>query len=264
MTKTLRALFLLALLLSFSGCLYTSQHFNTGKILLPGETVNSYGMTRGPLYTCDGDTKKDKNGYSHCIPEDQSYDDYYFYSESNVPAFSTGWRLGVREKWGPITGVDFGYHIEFPGTLDFDVRLGLPHRWGAKFFHNISAGWGLGAWADNNWFAEYALGFQAFDNYLFYGNFRETWLSTQLIDLVLTTDDTGNVFKHTRSFMHQLNLGVRINYAAITSWFPTYLHVNVNYTYPNLMLLGVRFPTDQSIDASKVNSRINLGLEWKR
>ena len=250
-----------AILLSLSSCLFTSQHFNTGKILLPGEKVNSYGLTRGPLYFCDGDLEKDSKGHSHCVEYESDWGVEHI-SESSVPSFSIGWRLGVRESWGPLTGVDFGYHIEFPGTLDFDVRWGLPNFKIPNFYHNVSTGWGIGAWADNNWFVEYAAGYELLGRYILYANFRETWLSTQFADLTLNAKPEEDIFKHARSFMHQLSVGTRVNFAATSSLLPTYLHVNAHYGFPQIMLFGIRPPKGSSID--KVYSRINVGLEWKR
>jgi len=198
-----------------SGCLYTTHHFNTGALLLPGETTNSLGFgtqafvelkcsdvdmrASGNAY---GTVQHDKNGKVSCLVQSiREMDTLYRYDSTwipvhekrnTVPNFSFGRRIGVREAWGPFTGVDLGWRIEAPTgpfSAEFDARFGLPIPEKLNGFkHSLSLGWDIGAYVDNSWFGEYAVSY-ALPWLRPFGQFRATYLATQPPDLEAGVDD---------------------------------------------------------------------------
>ncbi len=137
-------------------------------------------------------------------------------SVRTIPNLSLGWRLGVREKWGPLTGIDLGWRLETPisagigtkdgfPTLEFDTRIGLPLPDSfERLRHNVSLGWGIGLWADNSLFAEYALGWGT-GRLRPFASTRVTYLASQLADLA--TSNEQNQFETYRRWIGQIFLG---------------------------------------------------------
>lgn len=268
------------LLLAFQliGCLASSHHLNTGRILKPGEYQNSYGLGLGPTGLCDISSKVKVDGYHTCILDSIRLNDSQFDVKpvdttpvvwQNIPSFSTQWRLGMWEKWGPFTGVDMGYALEIPHTWEFDVRLGLPiPAWlkdsNATWQHNMALGWGLGFWSDNTWFVEYALGKRLTENLTLYINWRLNLLATQLADLGFDDNDIGaddeGVFKHHRRLLNQVNLGLE---AAVPQKFfllPDRWHLACHLGYPVLLLDGASVP-DEGVEKI-FDTKIILAAQW--
>lgn len=269
--KKIPLLFCLPFFLALGGCLSsTTQHLNTGRTLAPGVTEDTWTVSYGKMATCEGDLKRNADGYMVCRPDETKWDydpTAKQYSLSSIPMVSTSWRLGVREKWGPLTGVDLGWALEIPGTLEFDGRFGLPvpgdHP---KWRHNVALGWGIGNWADNTWYAEYASSWQASEKTLLFGNFRESWLSTQLAELEIVDIDEDEaehveLLKSHRRFLHQLALGTKLGPTGM-DWLPDYYTFALHLTAP-VILYGGGEP--YSLDAESFpwyNAQFSLGLIW--
>ncbi len=237
-------LFLLpALACLLSGCLYTTHHFNTGRLLDPGQTSVTIGYGRTPLYSVDCASRRDEvmtdstgtrcrdpyagNGNG---PDTTSRDPLL--TTEIMPKVSFGYRLGVRGPWGPFTGVEMGWQFEVPTnpmSVEFDMKVGLPVP--AKhpaFRHSLSAGWIIGMWADNSWFSEYAAS-RAFGEHALYGNYRVTYLATQ-------PDEVGKFaakghFGSSNRFAQQASLGFYLKLPEIFL-LPDYLSPQATFTMP--------------------------------
>jgi|GEM_PF-990586 len=244
--------------LCLQGCLYTSHHFNTGRLLEPGEhhweigigqqNFVDYGCSEAEAARADQALKAELVALGIPLGNQQSWGrsgteirkddegnpvcraDRYFVLDSNQREYthatknfpvttatshlisgSLAWRLGVRKAWGPLTGVDVGWRLEAPtgpASLELDTRLGLPlpERL-PDWSHSISLGWGIGAWADNSWFGEYALS-RGFGAYRPFANARLTYLATQPSDLGVRS--TFNRFDAYRRWVGQGVLGCEI------------------------------------------------------
>lgn len=257
---------------TLTGCLYTTHHFNSGRILDPGQTAVTFGYGRARIYEqgCPdgwGRPFGDSNS-THC--ERYIYNDPFNSVRDSVlirqrvtslaiPKFSIGYRLGVRGPWGPLTGVEMGWHLEAvtnPGTIEFDLKFGLPlpHRLIAKHHHSVSAGWGVGMWADNSWFLEYAAS-RDLGRHSVYGNYRYTWLATQPSEI----DESFETWKF-ESHMghaHQAGLGIYLRLPDIFL-IPDYITPQANITFP------VKAPFVK-VDAELMDPVLlnyNLGFGW--
>lgn len=209
-----------------SGCLYSTQHFNTGRLLEPGHSSVSLGAgtLRSFEYGCGGGGNvyevSDSTG-THCqVLEQWSTDSAgntimsgpimdRAQTWSTAPKASLGYRVGVSGKWGPFTGSEIGLHLEGPTNPvsgEFDLKLGLPVPAGRPYHHSISAGWIIGVWADNSWFLEYALSRSWGRNDLFAG-YRGTYLASQIGDLENAERDRR--FTPNRRFIHQADVGFK-------------------------------------------------------
>lgn len=249
-----------------TGCLYTTHHFNSGRLLEPGKTAVTFGLGREKLYSegCPDGYYRSHDAYqvTRCYPESR-------FSESDtatvapviesqtIPKFSLSYRLGVRGPWGPFTGVEMGWLIEAPtnpGTVEFDLKLGLPMAKKFKAQHSLSAGWGVGMWADNSYFVEYAAS-RNLGAHALYGSYRFTYLATQPGDL----DSSFNTWKFTshRRTIHQAALGL---YVKMPDWviIPDYFTPQVNFTFPVVS----PFVTIASDRLEPVLVNFNLGFGW--
>jgi hypothetical protein len=172
-----------------------------------------------------------------------------------TPKLSLAYRLGVRKQWGPLTGIEIGWSLEAPtnpATLEFDAKAGLPAPAAWKVSHSLSAGWGVGAWADNTWFAEYAAS-RSFGRQALFGSYRFSYLATQPNDL----DSSFSVFRfvtHPR-MSHQVSLGWFQPLPDLPV-FPDYLVPELTATAP-VFAVGVRSAPPPALDFN-----FNLGFGW--
>lgn len=107
---------------------------------------------------------------------------------------SLDYRLGLRDRWGPLRGVEIGWHLEAPTnpvSASFDMKLGLPRPapWTA-FDHALALGWIIGGYADNGFFGEYALSWSSGPIELFAAQ-RLHRLATPIPDAFNDDDDLG-------------------------------------------------------------------------
>jgi hypothetical protein len=239
----LRGAAAMAALLS-TGCLYTTHHFNTGRILEPGRTAVTFGTGTSSIYSqvCPegyGPAPEDTTG-TRCAPEHGMYSNRPIgdtvrvgeeITKVVIPKFSLDYRLGVRGPWGLFTGVEMGWHVEAvtnPATVEFDLKFGLPIPKRLSSQHSLSGGWGVGMWADNSWFLEYAAS-RDFGKHALYGNYRHTWLATQPTDI----DKSFENWKFTshRSYADQAALGL---FLRLPEWsiIPDYVSPQFNITFP--------------------------------
>ena len=242
----LAAFALITLSSLLTGCLYTTHHFNSGRILEPGQTAVTFGYGRSRIYEqgCpDGwDRPFGDSNTTHCerylekTPFASVRDSVMIRQRVTsfaVPKLSLGYRLGVRGAWGPLTGVEMGWHLEAvtnPGTIEFDLKFGLPlpRPMLAKHHHSLSGGWGVGMWADNSWFLEYAAS-RDLGRHSVYGNYRYTRLATQPTELEKSFDNWK--FESHRGYAHQMALGFYLRLPDIFL-IPDYVTPQANLTFP--------------------------------
>lgn len=271
-----------------TGCLYTTQHFNTGRLLEPGETAVTLGMGKAHFYREEcpegfyptyvglaGGSEEPGNGEAGSGGERTGCRsrDYYDLVQSgqvlavsdtlrpigrvreDFPKASLGYRLGVRKQWGPLTGIEIGWTVEGPtnpASLEFDLKAGLPlpSRWKAS--HSLSVGWGVGAWVDNTWFAEYAAS-RAFGRCALFAGYRYSYLATQPENLD-SSARAGRLLRFPH-FAHQFALG----------WYQRIpaLPVIPDYAIPAFtMTLPVYRGDLRSVRPPAFDLNFNLGVGW--
>jgi hypothetical protein len=257
-----------------SGCLYTTHHFNSGRILEPGQTAVTFGYGRAKLYdqVCPDGTVRYRPDTTHftCYPENWYNRADWTPGDSTtpplvpmevvtqtLPKFSLSYRLGVRGAWGPFTGVELGWQVEAPtnpATVEFDLKFGLPMPRKIPVVHSLSAGWGVGMWADNSYFLEYAAS-HAFGPNALYGNYRFTWLATQPED-IQTSFDTWK-FRSYRQAINQCAFGFYWKWPDVVM-LPDYVSPQVDFTFPIRAPFGGADPS--LLDAYQMD--FNLGFGW--
>jgi hypothetical protein len=257
-----------------SGCLYTTQHYNTGRLLEPGRTSFTLGagVSGNVSYGCDEPyyfTDR-ASGVTRCIGgpgKQELVDGQWVWTQDTVPArasasrvinASLGYRLGIHGRFGPFAGAEAGLHLESPtnpATGEFDLKLGLPAPKNIPFLHSLSAGWGIGAWADNSYFLEYAAS-RPFGASALFVNYRATWLASQFADQI-GAEDARRFATHHR-LIHQAAAGFEWVLPDIPV-FPDFLAPEAILTYPLAPVGAERIP------AFVLDDRIwgfSLGLGW--
>jgi len=261
----------------WNGCLATTHHLNTGRILKPGEYHSTYAFSYSKRAICrySGSSLIEKDGAKICQLDPS--DSIYIYPEDSaleafkvekIPSLSTQWRLGLWEKWGPFTGVDMGYSLEIPSTWEFDFRFGLkPFEFmktgSLPWHHNFGLGWGIGLWADNTWYAEYGLGIPLLSNLCIYGNYRLNYLATQFADIELKDQEgnnQGSIFNHAKRILHQMNFGIEGVWEKNFFLFPDRWHINYHLGYPVLLLDGTSVPGTG--EPFLMDHRLNFAIQW--
>ena len=258
--------------LTLSGCLYTSHHYNSGRILEPGNTAVTIGYGKFKLLQADCENgyygQTDSAGVLHCVYYDfrgsNSADTIRrdpVITESSIPKFSLGYRLGVRGPWGPFTGIELGWHLEAPtnpGSAEFDLKFGLPAPKSTHLFHSLSGGWIVGMWADNSFFTEYAASraFGEGDNaHALYASCRLTHLATQPADVFLT-DSLNLRFNNKKRFANQATLGFHLRMPEFPI-LPDYLSPQITVSTPWVRVFGDVAPKDGYL------VDLNIGFGWR-
>ena len=268
----------------FSGCLYTTHHFNTGRLLEPG--TSSLTLGAGPFhsldYGCperpdgffDGGTyeAKDSTGV-HCMQSSSFRDSIgnMEYRSDSVPHVhswnstlkgSLGYRLGVHGPFGPFAGAEIGLHLEGPtnpASAEFDVKLGLPLPKGIPFHHSLSGGLGIGAWADNSYFGEYALS-RAFGASDVFVNYRATYLASQLSDI--EGSESRRHFRSRRRLIHQASVGFLWTLPDIPV-LPDFIVPLAVLTYPLAPVGTDTPPPDNLLDDHVFDFSVGMGWTFK-
>jgi len=275
---------LAACALLFNGCLYTTHHFNTGRLLEPGTSTLTVGA--GPFrslsYGCpelpQGDYTesiyeiKDSTG-THCrhyqytrdgSGNGSSQDDSvpHVHSWNSTLKGSLGYRLGVHGPFGPFAGAEIGLHLEGPtnpASAEFDLKLGLPVPKELPFHHSLSGGLGIGAWADNSYFGEYALS-RAFGASDLFVNYRATYLASQLSDI--SGSESLRHFQSRRRLIHQASLGFMWTLPDIPV-LPDYIVPLAVLTYPLAPMGTDTPPPEYLLDDHVFDFSVGMGWTFK-
>jgi hypothetical protein len=267
-----------------TGCLYTTHHFNTGRLLEPGETSLTLGA--GPFHSLDYgcpdvpngvfyegiDESTDSTG-THCMRYRSVFDSAgntvgrtdsvpHAHAWKSTLKASLGYRLGVHGPFGPFAGAEIGLHLEGPtnpASAEFDVKVGLPMPQGRPFHHSLSGGVGIGAWADNSYFGEYALS-RAFGASDLFVDYRATYLASQLSDL--KGSESRLHFGTRRRLIHQASLGFLWALPDVPV-LPDFVVPLVVLTYPLAPVGTDTPPPDYLLDDHAWDFSIGMGWTFK-
>lgn len=242
-----------------SSCLYTSQHFNTGETLEPGQTQFTMGFGFQKVYSCNSWSEDD---ICRDLPPDREdeYERIYGpYETETAPLLSIDYRVGARKRWGPFPGAEIGWHIEaltLPITLEFRGTLALPGLDSSKYHHSLSLGWGIGFWADNTFFLEYAISRSYAKHRLFAGT-RGIFLATLPFEVM--ENDPVEPFIHNRRLAGQLFSGFLINIPDIVI-IPDVIIPQVIFSVPKLAVGEEVFDNDL---IGWIDFKWNIGMGWR-
>ncbi len=261
--RLLYSIAIVAPLLTLPGCLITTQSFNHGKLLNPGERLATHAF--GWRYS------------TRCIPPRDShavgFDEYgYSYPLNRTVrdpprlgwfTYTYDYRVGVLRKYPLGKGLETGYHLEVafrgdphdviefygPPVLEIDTRFGLPDITLRKciFHHNVNAGWMVGYWIDNGWFLGYAAGWE-FDHCIPYVSSRLFLTATDARDK--SPDDTSYFTKHDRTWGGRIACGISLRLPFNFSWVPEFITPECSFAFPN-------YSTGQH-----VGFNASLGIRW--
>ncbi len=251
--KQIKNIFLLLTSFLSTGCLYSVHHFNTGTILPAGKSQVTLGAGQETLWKCQ---HSQPDSISHVCRENESKYGNETISNSEIFTGSLNYRLGIRDSWGPFPGAELEWHLELPtnpATMEFALNLALPG--GHTFHHKIGAGWGIGAWADNSFFMEYALS-QSWGSTLGFGNLRATYLATQIGEV--TSGNFSDPLPSNQHLLLQAGMGV---FYRLPDWIiiPDFIIPQVNLTLPQIPSGNQQFSAK---DIPLAQWNINLGLGW--
>jgi hypothetical protein len=236
---------------ALTGCLYSTQHFHTGVVMAEGHGEATFGLGRQPRWDCSAPA--DSLDPKAC-DEDGSGSEQV--SRSDVPQASIDYRLGIADHLGPFPGVELQWHLEAPtnpASLEFSANLGMP-AWGGMR-HMLGAGWGIGAWADNSLFLQYAAS-RRVGLPLFFANLRATLLATQLPRVL--KDDFSRALPSERVLVLQSGFGARFPLPRIP-FAPDFVVPQFNLSYPQLPAGEREFRRE---DIPWLQWNLNLGLGW--
>ena len=236
-----------------TGCLYSTHNFSSGTLLPAGQSQATVGIGRQPFWRCSL-PESDSTGARHACNEDGSGTEAV--TKTEVPKGSLDYRLGVRNQWGIFPGVELKWHLEIPtnpATMEFAMNLALPAA--PAFKHAVGAGWGIGAWADNTFFLEYAVS-RKLGIPLFFGNFRTTWLATQIGEVM--GEDFAKPFPSNQHLVFQAGLGMVVK---LGDWIivPDFVVPHFSITVPQVPPGDRRF---KPVDIPLSQWDANLGFGW--
>jgi hypothetical protein len=236
-----------------SGCLYSTQHFHTGVLMPEGHGEATLGLGRQPRWKCSAPA--DSVSPKACNEDGSGVEQV---SQSDVPQASFDYRLGIANRLGPFPGAELQWHLEAPtnpASLEFGANLALP-AWGGMR-HMLGAGWGIGAWADNSWFLQYAAS-RRVGLPLFFANLRMTLLATQLPRVL--KDDFARALPSDQVLVLQSGFGARFPLPHFP-WAPDFLVPQFNLSYPQLPA-GDRDFRRADIPALQWDMNLGLGWDW--
>jgi hypothetical protein len=211
------------------------------------------GLGRKPIWKCL-DAKPDSTSAVKLCNSDGS--DRERPVETKILQGSLDYRLGIRDSWGPFPGVELQWHLEAPtnpATMEFALNVALPA--GPNFHHKLGGGWGIGAWADNSLFLEYAIS-KKMGLPLIFGNLRATWLATQIDEVM--RDDFSKPLPSNQILIAQMGMGA---FFQLPDWrvLPDFLIPQVNFTAPQLISGDYKF---RGQDIPMLQWDLGLGIGW--
>lgn len=221
-------------IINFSGCNFSTQSYNFGKLLNPGEGITTFGFGFRPMHEEESDYY------------DDFFDEYYDTVEVNKFSTCVDFRLGLLSKPPFGGGLEFGLNIEYPGQFssdigppvaDFDLRMGIKSHTLKKciYHHNIGIGWTVGCWIDNGWFAEYAAGME-FTKVMPYVNMRFMINATDITETDNDPFDSEFFTEHKVNFNIRNCIGIAIPIKKLPV-LPDYISPELSIVYPNYSIL---------------------------
>jgi hypothetical protein len=263
------------------GCYYTTQSYNYGKLLNPGEGQWTTGF--GGIRTESRMEDKffyDSLGHQHSI-----------YFPRNFVTMAIDYRLGFSDIKPLGGGLEIGVHVEDgftkvqeqyrtsmsttdsvgvrstsvtidtiakptlavmgPPTVELAVRAGLPQRplGSSTYYHNIDVGWIVGGWVDNGWFAGYSGGAE-FRHLFPYAGVRLTLAPTNIIRE--NQDLAGNTKFFTE---HHQKLSARTTLGCALKLRP--LRFLPDMVIPEMVIIGPNFDSRHEVGITA-----HVGFRW--
>jgi hypothetical protein len=137
------------------GCFSSKNHINRAQLVKSGQSETDWAYSTGSAYDCTQNKRVDPSDKKlKCFNADGSPNSNYV--KSDFGAYSYHYRLGIANEFWKFKGLDFGYSMEVPNTVEFDLRIGLP-SFRNDIDHTFSLGWSWGLFNDNTYFGEYAI-----------------------------------------------------------------------------------------------------------
>jgi len=251
-------IFFISTSLCLTSCIYSTHHFNSGKLLKAGETQVTLGLGHQPLYNCANQVADSLNSGEQACRVPNTLGANELVEQRSLVKGSLNYRLGIRDNWWIFPGAELILHIEAPtnpATLEFGLKLALPGFSQKGFFHNATAGWGVGVWADNSFYGEYAVAKQWGPSLLFF-NTRATYLATQ-INEVLSEEFENSLPSH-QKWILQTGFGLHYTLPDIPI-IPDVMIPNLNLTFPQVASGQKKFLSE---DTEKVLWDFNFGFGW--
>jgi hypothetical protein len=271
------------------GCLYTTHQFNTGRTVPAGASSFTMGVGKQkyveqscPYIVKDSTSHSNPGGrywgylgsdgmcryeseiyhfHIDSFPEPDTIIKKPVISKNSIPKISLGYRLGVRDKWGPFTGVDIGIHFEAPTLIAsalFDMRLGLPPLPLRNVHHAVGIGFIIGAWADNGYFADYAIS-KILGEIEAYAHCRAIYHNTLITQLEEIIENYK--IPHKQRWVGQLSTGAKWTLPEIRL-IPDVLIPHIIATYPMVYSDLELEPTEDNPYRKKLEFKFNLGMGW--
>jgi hypothetical protein len=266
---------------ALGGCYFTTQSYNYGKLLNPGEGqwTAGFGGIRTESRVVDK-TTQDSTGHLKSI-----------YYPRNWMTMAVDYRLGFLDTKPLGGGLEIGVHVEQgatgireidtntvyygsspnpqednwvkeidtsyyplfwgPPTVELSVRVGLPQRplGLATYYHNIDGGWIVGAWVDNGWFVGYCGGAE-FRHLYPYAGVRLTLAPTNVFQDDIMEFDTEKFF----STRHPL-MSLRTTLGCAVKLRP--LRFLPDMVIPEMVIIGPNFDRRHEVGVSA-----HLGFRW--
>ena len=245
-----------ATVLLIPGCLITTQSFNHGKLLNPGERLLTHGI--GGRYSAPTGPRDQFYDSAEVTRERRVYDSKRY----NWATYTFDYRVGILRKYPFGKGLETGFHCEValrknssddiqlygPPALEFDTRFGLNDITIGPgiFHHNVNAGWIVGYWVDNGWFGGYAAGWEI-ERFIPYISTRILLTATNVSDQPITNDFFT---RHNRKVVGRINLGCTYRLPFNTSVVPDMLTPEISFTFPNYA------------NAQQVGVNAAIGIRW--
>jgi hypothetical protein len=264
--KTTAYLALLLIALLQTGCFFTSQSYNHGKLLNPGESLFSYG-TGIKSFTSMKEQSIDSAGIS------------IYSNDSTIYKWVTlciDYRLGFLEKYPFGKGIELGFHIEemlrsykekydwgysneerkqmdgYPPIVEVSARLGIKDITAKRsiYHHNIGLGWIIGLWIDNGWLIEYACGFE-FEKTIPYLSIRGFLSPTNSFDSKRASFiESNSYWKHDRKANIRTTCGISLKLPERIPVIPDFISPECSLIFPNNSI------------GNRTGYSFSIGLRW--
>ena len=260
----IKHILILPSLLVLQGCLSTWVHMEDGTVLSPGRV--DFQLSAGEVPTlsanCPEGNVQLRSGSPVCLtnrgytidPSTHSVVDL----NDTVPAkvtstpqshYAAAWSLGSLGPFGPFKGLEVGLQVEgptYPISQEFRATVGLPSP-DSIWSHSLGAGWGIGMWADDTWFFQYAASWSR-GNLRLFGNWRSTLQATRMEFVSLPSS-----FHHDRTWDHQATAGCKYRLGdipVIPDWIGAAATLDLSHT------------SLPDMNQSELPQRTGLGFSW--
>lgn len=254
--------------LSLIACLPPSHHFDGAEILKPGVHRNTLGISYPERYYNYLSRVRDSFKVTATdsapwinIQCDKGMKNCYKKTEDKIN-ISYRWQLGALDSLWIFPGLQYGFELQTPFSMEFSSGLGLPSP-SPHLRHSLGLGWALGAWADNSWWAEYSIGNAPTGPWHYYLSQRLTYMASPKGDVNFTKGDFND---HHQTFRPLSALGLNYNTGAKDSWTPSVIHLQIYHQWFELPTSGLNWTHSAAYlgfqEAWNLKPTFAMGLSW--